>query len=98
MRSEGNTASFHCDGSAARSYGNYDVKVHRSDFSKSRCDCPYEGYFKHMAAVVYYVKRKYSDDSEGATDVSDTNDNTAKTVSWPNQAPLQQPSDDVLFL
>jgi hypothetical protein len=33
-----------------------------------------------MAAVVYYVKREYSDDSEGATDVSDTNDDTGDDI------------------
>jgi uncharacterized Zn finger protein len=73
-------------------YGDYDVKVHRSDFSKSRCDCPYEGYCKHMAAVVYYVKGEYSGDLEGTT-----NCDTENTVSWPDQAPLKQPSDDVVL-
>lgn len=39
-------------------YGDYKVRVHLTDFSKSRCDCPYEGYCKHMAAVVYYATRE----------------------------------------
>ncbi|MFC4766153.1 SWIM zinc finger family protein [Effusibacillus consociatus] len=37
-------------------YGDYNVKIHLSDFSKSRCDCPYDGYCKHMAAVVYFIR------------------------------------------
>jgi len=36
-------------------YGDYSVQVHMTDFSKSRCNCPYEDYCKHMAAVVFYV-------------------------------------------
>ncbi|OPX87679.1 MAG: hypothetical protein A4E53_02391 [Pelotomaculum sp. PtaB.Bin104] len=42
-------------------YGDYSVHVHMSEFNKSRCDCPYEGYCKHMAAVVYYVTEEYAD-------------------------------------
>jgi uncharacterized Zn finger protein len=41
-------------------YGDYNVQVHMNDFSKSRCDCPYGDYCKHMAAVVYYVTREYT--------------------------------------
>lgn len=37
------------------SYGDYWVKVHRERFSLSECDCPYEDYCKHMAAVIYQV-------------------------------------------
>lgn len=39
-------------------YGDYEVQVHMTDFSKSRCGCPYDDYCKHMAAVVYYVLRE----------------------------------------
>ncbi|MDD4335553.1 MAG: SWIM zinc finger family protein [Desulfotomaculaceae bacterium] len=39
-------------------YGDYKVKVHMTDFSKSRCGCPYDDYCKHMAAVVYYLIRE----------------------------------------
>jgi len=31
-----------------------------ADFSKSRCNCPYEDYCKHMAAVVYQMTREYT--------------------------------------
>lgn len=41
-------------------YGDYKVRVHMTDFSKSRCNCPYQDYCKHMAAVVYYVNREYT--------------------------------------
>ncbi|MCF6093284.1 SWIM zinc finger family protein [Microaerobacter geothermalis] len=34
-------------------YGEYTVRVNQHDFSDSECDCPYEDYCKHMAAVVY---------------------------------------------
>lgn len=79
-------------------YGDYNVKVNRSDFSKSRCDCPYEGYCKHMAAVVYYVTRQYSDDFGGETDESCTNHITGKTKSSPDQAQLQPSSEDAVLL
>lgn len=36
-------------------YGDYEVQVHMTDFSKSRCGCPYDDYCKHMAAVVFYI-------------------------------------------
>lgn len=39
-------------------YGDYKVQVHLTDFSKSRCSCPYDDYCKHMAAVVYYAARE----------------------------------------
>lgn len=45
-------------------YGDYTVKVHANDFSKSRCDCPYEDYCKHMAAVVYYVSQEFSEPAD----------------------------------
>lgn len=41
-------------------YGDYSVQVHVADFIKSRCNCPYGDYCKHMAAVVYYVTREYA--------------------------------------
>jgi len=44
-------------------HGNYKVRVHLTDFSKSRCDCPYDDYCKHMAAVVYYITREDSGQS-----------------------------------
>ncbi|WP_410988162.1 SWIM zinc finger family protein [Bacillus cereus] len=33
--------------------GNYEVVIDFEDFSESNCECPYENYCKHMAAVVY---------------------------------------------
>ena len=33
--------------------GNYEVVIDLEDFSESNCECPYENYCKHMAAVVY---------------------------------------------
>ena len=44
-------------------YGDYKVQVHMTDFSTSRCNCPYGDYCKHMAAVVYYVIREYTGES-----------------------------------
>ena len=32
---------------------NYEVVIDLEDFSESNCECPYENYCKHMAAVVY---------------------------------------------
>lgn len=37
-------------------YGNYEVIVDLVDFMKSTCECPYENYCKHMAAVVYEIQ------------------------------------------
>jgi len=45
-------------------YGDYDVRVHIPDFSKSRCNCPYDDYCKHMAAVVYYITGEYAGESD----------------------------------
>ncbi len=36
--------------------GNYEVVIDLEDFSKSSCECPYENYCKHMAAVVYDIQ------------------------------------------
>lgn len=33
--------------------GNYEVVINLEGFSESNCECPYENYCKHMAAVVY---------------------------------------------
>jgi hypothetical protein len=51
-------------------YGDYIVKVHLTDFAKSGCDCPYESYCKHMAAVVYCVSRDFPESSDDAEDAS----------------------------
>ncbi|PGS19665.1 hypothetical protein COC59_27195 [Bacillus cereus] len=36
--------------------GNYEVVIELEDFSESSCECPYENYCKHMAAVVYDIQ------------------------------------------
>ncbi|MHA4094483.1 SWIM zinc finger family protein [Bacillus cereus] len=36
--------------------GNYEVVIDLEDFSESNCECPYENYCKHMAAVVYDIQ------------------------------------------
>ena len=36
--------------------GNYEVVIDLEDFSESNCECPYENYCKHMAAVVYDMR------------------------------------------
>ena len=36
--------------------GNYAVVIELDDFSESSCECPYENYCKHMAAVVYDIQ------------------------------------------
>ncbi len=36
--------------------GNYEVVIDLEDFAESSCECPYENYCKHMAAVVYDIQ------------------------------------------
>ncbi|EMJ6440835.1 MULTISPECIES: SWIM zinc finger family protein [Bacillus] len=36
--------------------GNYEVVIDLEGFSESNCECPYENYCKHMAAVVYDIQ------------------------------------------
>lgn len=53
-------------------YGDYEVKVHMDDFGRSSCDCPYDDYCKHMAAVVFAVtendnKEQGCDEEDGDT-------------------------------
>lgn len=36
--------------------GNYEVIIDLEDFAESSCECPYENYCKHMAAVVYDIQ------------------------------------------
>ncbi len=36
--------------------GNYEVIIDLADFAESSCECPYENYCKHMAAVVYEIQ------------------------------------------
>lgn len=36
--------------------GNYEVIIDLEDFTESSCECPYENYCKHMAAVVYEIQ------------------------------------------
>ncbi|UYX50122.1 SWIM zinc finger family protein [Bacillus thuringiensis] len=36
--------------------GNYEVIIDLEDFAGSSCECPYENYCKHMAAVVYDIQ------------------------------------------
>ncbi|MGG0153863.1 SWIM zinc finger family protein [Bacillus mycoides] len=36
--------------------GNYEVIIDLEDFAESSCECPYENYCKHMAAVVYEIQ------------------------------------------
>ncbi len=36
--------------------GNYEVVIELEDFAESSCECPYENYCKHMAAVVYEIQ------------------------------------------
>ncbi|MDD4766109.1 MAG: SWIM zinc finger family protein [Desulfotomaculaceae bacterium] len=80
-------------------YGDYKVKVHMTDFSKSRCGCPYDDYCKHMAAIVYYVTRECSDQPvcnksagfshAGAPGAADTIEEA------PEQQPSRQPDNDL---
>ncbi|MEX2104671.1 MAG: SWIM zinc finger family protein [Bacilli bacterium] len=62
-------------------YGNYIVDVHVTDFEKSRCDCPYGDYCKHMAAVVYYVLREYPEQSDDAEIASDSSAKSQKSIA-----------------
>lgn len=36
--------------------GNYEVIIDLEDFTESSCECPYENFCKHMAAVVYDIQ------------------------------------------
>ncbi|PFB26099.1 hypothetical protein COJ27_22445 [Bacillus cereus] len=36
--------------------GNYEVVIDLENFTESSCECPYENYCKHMAAVVYDIQ------------------------------------------
>ncbi|PEP25742.1 SWIM zinc finger family protein [Bacillus wiedmannii] len=36
--------------------GNYEVMIDLKNFTESSCECPYENYCKHMAAVVYDIQ------------------------------------------
>ncbi len=36
--------------------GNYEVMIDLENFTESSCECPYENYCKHMAAVVYDIQ------------------------------------------
>ncbi|PGZ01123.1 hypothetical protein COE30_25090 [Bacillus cereus] len=36
--------------------GNYEVVIDLEDFTESSCECPYENFCKHMAAVVYDIQ------------------------------------------
>ncbi|PEA75028.1 SWIM zinc finger family protein [Bacillus wiedmannii] len=36
--------------------GNYEVMIDVENFTESSCECPYENYCKHMAAVVYDIQ------------------------------------------
>ncbi|PFW59262.1 hypothetical protein COE58_23205 [Bacillus cereus] len=36
--------------------GNYEVIINLDDFTESSCECPYENYCKHMAAVIYDIQ------------------------------------------
>ncbi|HHT7189879.1 TPA: SWIM zinc finger family protein [Bacillus cereus] len=36
--------------------GNYEVIINLEDFAESSCECPYENYCKHRAAVVYDIQ------------------------------------------
>jgi len=79
-------------------YGDYKVQVHMTDFSKSRCGCPYDDYCKHMAAVVYYVTRECAEQPDcdepagfsraGASDEADTSETL-------EQQPVRQPDNDL---
>lgn len=39
-------------------YGDYKVRVHLENVADSECDCPYEDYCKHIAAVCFYIDRE----------------------------------------
>lgn len=78
-------------------YGDYNVQVHMTDFSKSRCNCPYEDYCKHMAAVVFYV----ASEDAGQSNNSELNscacavDGTEGVAENTKQRPNHQPADDL---
>ncbi|PHD64233.1 hypothetical protein COF61_16310 [Bacillus toyonensis] len=36
--------------------GNYEVIIDLNDFTESSCECSYENYCKHMAAVIYDIQ------------------------------------------
>lgn len=38
-------------------YGDYEVKIDLRNFGNSLCECPYDNYCKHMAAVVFAVQQ-----------------------------------------
>ncbi|GBF35442.1 SWIM zinc finger family [Desulfocucumis palustris] len=76
-------------------YGDYNVKVHMADFSKSRCSCPYEDYCKHMAAVVYQLTREYAGEqgySEPAGGPGRYKPDETESVAEPS---AKQPDDDL---
>jgi len=75
-------------------YGDYKVQVHLTDFSKSRCNCPYDDYCKHIAAVVYYATREYAEqpgysEPDGVPCAFASNETGTDTV------PNRQPDDDM---
>ncbi|MFX4263453.1 SWIM zinc finger family protein [Pelotomaculum propionicicum] len=79
-------------------YGDYEVQVHMTDFSKSRCGCPYDDYCKHMAAVVFYVTRGYADQparNEPAVFSRAGASDKAGTSETLEQQPVRQPGNDL---
>lgn len=78
-------------------YGDYQVQVHLTDFSKSRCNCPYDDYCKHMAAVVYYTTRECAEqpgysEPAGVPCACASDEAGTDTVG---QQPNRQPDDDL---
>lgn len=60
-------------------YSNYNVKVHMKEFTRSSCNCPYDYYCKHIAAVVFTLFDKskrntifIEDSGQAPTDKPDT--------------------------
>ncbi|MDW7650356.1 MAG: SWIM zinc finger family protein [Bacillota bacterium] len=46
-------------------YGDYEVRVHLENVAFSECDCPYDDYCKHIAAVCYYIDRESGVENTG---------------------------------
>lgn len=81
-------------------YGDYNVQVHIADFSRSRCNCPYGDYCKHMAAVVYCVTREYAggpgySEPPSGPCMCSSDDTGAGVAETSVQQPNHQPDDDL---
>lgn len=67
-------------------YGDYDVSVNTDNIAESECDCPYDDYCKHMAAVCFYIVREglKKDDGREAAAAAKEQKEPADVMSFAN--------------